>query len=105
MQDLPAMRGQCVAELLADRAERDAVDDRAVAGLEANAQMRLSDLVGEHELMRWQRQNRLGIAAAEGTGAIKGCHQLRRRTARGDRAVNEELVDMARLCHVMGQRI
>ena len=59
MQLLAAIGHQRVAELLADRAERDAVDDGAVARLEAQPQMRLPDLVGIDELMRRQRQHRL----------------------------------------------
>jgi hypothetical protein len=55
----------------------------------------LTDFVGKHELMRWQRHDWLGIAAAKGTGAIEGRRQFRRRRARGNGTVDEELVDMA----------
>src|SRR6204780_1177536 len=41
MQRLAAICRQRVAKLLADRAERDAVDDGAVAGFEPDTQMRL----------------------------------------------------------------
>src|ERR1700686_933107 len=52
MQRLAAMLGQRVAEFLSDRAERDAVDDRAVAGFEPQAQMRLPHFIGIDQLMR-----------------------------------------------------
>src|SRR3989442_15765347 len=52
MQRLPAMADQRVAELLADRAKRDAIDDRAVARLEPQAQMRLPHFIGVNQLMR-----------------------------------------------------
>ena len=65
MQRLAAIRDQRVAELLPDRAKRDAVDDGAVAGFEADAQMRLPDFIGIDQLVRRQRDDRLRIAAAE----------------------------------------
>src|SRR3954452_1749199 len=70
MQQLTAMLGDGVAELLPDRTKCDAVDDRAVAGFQPPPHMRLSNLVGIDELMRRQRDHRLRIAAAEGAGAI-----------------------------------
>jgi hypothetical protein len=98
------MSGQRVTQFLADRAKRDAVDDRAIARLEAHAQMRLADLVGIHQLVRGQCQHRLGIAAAKGSGAVKRCSQFRGHAARANRAVDEDFVDMARLRHVVRQR-
>src|SRR5581483_10222534 len=104
MQRLPTMLGQRIAELLADRAERHAVDDCTIAGLEAQPQMGLADLIGIDELVRRQRQHRLRISAAERTGAIERSCELRRDAARGHRAVDEELVDMARLCNIVRKR-
>lgn len=46
VQLLAAILRQGAAELLSDRAECDTVDDGTVAGLEAQPQMRLPDLVG-----------------------------------------------------------
>src|SRR5579872_6526217 len=43
MQDLAAMCRQRVPQFLTDRAERDAVDNSAIARLKAHAQMRLTD--------------------------------------------------------------
>src|SRR5690348_2457615 len=88
VEDLSALREQRIAEFLAERAERHAVDDGAVARLEAQPQMSLADLVGEHELMRWQRHDRLGIAGTKGTCAIEGRGKLRRCATRADRAID-----------------
>ena len=66
MQGLAAIGDQRVAELLPDRSKRDAVDDGAVAGLEADAQMRLPHFIGIDQLMRRQRDDGFRIAAAEG---------------------------------------
>ena len=65
MQRLAAILRQRMSKLLADGAKRDAVDDGAVAGLEPHPQMRLPHFIGINQLMRRQRQHRLGIAAAE----------------------------------------
>ena len=104
MQGLAAILRQRVAELLADRAERDAVDDRAVAGFEPQPQMRLPDFVGINQLMRRQRDDRLRIAAAERTGAIERRREFRRHAARADRAVDEQFVFVARVGDILGQR-
>ena len=101
---LATMFGQRVAELLAERAKRDPVDDGAVAGFEAQPQMRLADLVGIDELVRRQCQHNFRIAAAERTGAIEHRDQLRRHRARADGAIDEQLVGMTRLRHVVGER-
>ena len=82
MQLLAAIGEKRMTQLLPDRSERDAVDDRAVAGLEAQPQMRLPDLLGKDELMCRQRQHRLGIAAAKRSGAIERGRKLRRHRAR-----------------------
>src|SRR4051812_24168203 len=104
MQDLAAMRKQGIAELLADRAERDGVHHGAVAGLEAQLQMRLPDLVGIDQLMRRQRDDRLGIAAAERAGAVERRNQFGRGGPRADRAVDQQLVDVPRLGYIGGER-
>ena len=96
MHGWPRCCGQRVAERLADRAKRDGVDDRAVAGLEPHAHMRLPDFVGIDELMRRQRDHRLGIAGAERAGAVEHRGQFRRHRPRADGAVDEQLVVVAR---------
>src|SRR5215471_5059117 len=55
MERLAAIFRERAAEFLADAAKRDAVDQRAVARFQANAQVRLPDLVGEHQLMIGER--------------------------------------------------
>ena len=72
--------------------------------LNRTPQMRLPDFVGIDQLMRRQRHDRFGIAAAEGPSAIERRYQFRRHRTRADRAVDEELVDMARLRHLVRQR-
>src|SRR6185369_5116317 len=54
MQLLAAVLHQRVSELLADRAECHRIHDGAVAGFEAQPQMRLPHFIGEDELMRRQ---------------------------------------------------
>ena len=46
-----AVLDQGAAEFLADGPERHAIDDRSIAGFEAQAQMRLPNLVGINELV------------------------------------------------------
>src|SRR5437016_3271916 len=104
MQLLTTVGNKRIAELLADRTEGDAVDDRAIAGLEAQSQMRLAYFVGVDELMRRQCQHHVRIAAPERTCAVERGRKLRRHRARGDRAVDIKLVDMARLRDVARQR-
>src|SRR4051794_38606600 len=77
MQQLPTIFRERAAELLADGAEGNAVNECAVAGLQANAQVRLPDLLGVSQLMRRQRDQRLRIAAAERSGALQSRHELR----------------------------
>src|SRR3954453_8797236 len=103
MQLLAAIGNERVAKLLSDRTKRDAVDDGAVARLEAYPQMRLSPLVGIDELVCRQRQHDFRIAAAKGTCAVERRCKLGRHGARGDRAVDVELVDVARLGNVARQ--
>ena len=95
MQRLAAHLCQGVAEWLTDHTERDAIHDRPVAGLESQPKVRLPDLVGMDQLVRWQRYNRLGIARAERPGTIERCHELGRCRAGADCAIDEELADMA----------
>src|SRR5487761_2580813 len=104
MQRLAAMRYKRVAEFLPDRPERDAVHNSAVAGFEPHAQMRLPDFVVIDQLVRRQRDHRLGIAAAEWSGAIERRRQFGRYPAGADGAVDEQFIDVARGRNVIGQR-
>src|SRR5207247_8998805 len=78
MQWLAAILRQRVAELLSDRAERDAIDDRAVAGFEPHAQMRLAYLIGIDQLVCRQRNDGLRIAGAERPGPAERPGEFRR---------------------------
>ena len=93
-----------MAELLADRPERDAVDHGAVAGLEAHAQMRLAHFVGIDQLMRRQRNHRLRIAGPERPGAVQHVGEFHGHAARAHRAIDEQLVLVTGIGDVLGQR-
>src|SRR5689334_6038747 len=103
MQLLAAVLYQRMAELLSHGTECHRIHDGAVAGFEAQPQMRLPDLVGEHELMRRQRDHGLRIAGPEGTGAIERLDEVRRHRAGADGAVNEQLVLVARIGNISGE--
>ena len=49
-------------QLLAARAEGDSVNAGAVTGFKPHTDVRLADLLGVGDGMRWQRDRRLGIA-------------------------------------------
>src|SRR5215469_9540847 len=72
----PAALPERDPELLSGGAKRDGVDDRAVAGAQPRAHVRLPYLLGIDEGMGRQRNDRFGIARAERTRARDRRHDV-----------------------------
>src|SRR3974390_2278549 len=64
VQRTPARVQEEIAEWLADTAERDAVDELAVARSQPQANVVFPDRIDIRERMRGQREDRLGVARA-----------------------------------------
>ena len=92
-------------ELLPGGAERDGVDDRAVAGAQPRAHMGLPDLVGIDEGVGGERDHRLRIAGAEGTRARDRRHDVAVGGGGGDRSVDQQRILAPRRLDRAGERI
>src|SRR5215475_10071508 len=90
MHALPARLRKRAPKLLSDGAKSDGVEDRAVAGAQSHPHMRLSHLVGIDQGVRRKRNDRLGVARAEGPCAGDRRHDLVGRGRGGNRSVDQQ---------------
>src|SRR3954462_10962211 len=80
------------AERLARGTERDRVEDRAVATHQAHADMAVADLARVDDAVIRKGEGRLGLAGAEGPGALDCGEKPWVRAAGGQRRVDEERI-------------